>query len=618
MPVARFEMPDGRIARFEVPEGTTPEQAQAQIEAMIAGGEISGQSAPAQKPAPAGGNPQPSPDNGRSESPLPDWLQQADRWAQDNVPGMDALGELAASANRSVTELVDFLGPDSVNAVLELAGSENRVPTLTGALENTGIEGGFMEPGAARDVVQAGGALIPAAAGIAPVQRAAGTVGNSILDLLGAGSSSVATPVREGAQYAAGATREALPSLPQSASTKAKALPLKRQTGDLSTYGYKLDETGNRVVKDKAQRGAGKQGFEKGFVAMVNAAPEAAKGKFRRMVNIVDEGRNNFRKQATERPLDVAGESIVNRFDVVKAANRVAGSRLDDVAKSLKGEPVDVQPAVDSLLGKLDDMGISFDPAEGKMSFSGSDIEGLAGPQRIIKNMLSRMRNTQAPDAYDIHRMKKFIDENVTYGKSQRGLSGKSERIFKELRHDLDGILDSNFPAYDKVNSQYAETRRVLDGLQDVAGKKMDLTGPNADKAVGTLARRLLSNAQSRIPLMDAVDDLDRVAKKYLTQGNDVVPYKAVSRATGKGKPALTMDDLDDDVIGQVMFVDELEKLFGSSARTSLQGDVGKAIDRGIEGGTRGVVVEGARSGLNKIRGINEDNAMKAIKELVR
>ncbi len=27
MPIARFEMPDGRIARFEVPEGTTPEQA---------------------------------------------------------------------------------------------------------------------------------------------------------------------------------------------------------------------------------------------------------------------------------------------------------------------------------------------------------------------------------------------------------------------------------------------------------------------------------------------------------------------------------------------------------------------------------------------------------------
>jgi hypothetical protein len=31
MPIARFEMPDGRIGRFEVPEGTTPEQAQSLI-----------------------------------------------------------------------------------------------------------------------------------------------------------------------------------------------------------------------------------------------------------------------------------------------------------------------------------------------------------------------------------------------------------------------------------------------------------------------------------------------------------------------------------------------------------------------------------------------------------
>lgn len=36
MPIARFQMPDGRIARFEVPEGTSPEQAQSMIEAEAA------------------------------------------------------------------------------------------------------------------------------------------------------------------------------------------------------------------------------------------------------------------------------------------------------------------------------------------------------------------------------------------------------------------------------------------------------------------------------------------------------------------------------------------------------------------------------------------------------
>ena len=36
MPIARFEMPDGRIARFEVPEGTSPEQAQTLMQDYMA------------------------------------------------------------------------------------------------------------------------------------------------------------------------------------------------------------------------------------------------------------------------------------------------------------------------------------------------------------------------------------------------------------------------------------------------------------------------------------------------------------------------------------------------------------------------------------------------------
>jgi hypothetical protein len=39
MPIARFQMPDGRIGRFEVPEGTSPENAQTLIQQHLSGAE---------------------------------------------------------------------------------------------------------------------------------------------------------------------------------------------------------------------------------------------------------------------------------------------------------------------------------------------------------------------------------------------------------------------------------------------------------------------------------------------------------------------------------------------------------------------------------------------------
>jgi len=529
---------------------------------------------------------------------------------------MRVLGELAASANKSVTELVDFFGPGAVNALLSVSGSESRVPTLTGALAPAGIEGGFMEPGRAREAVQAGGALIPAAAGITPVARQIGTVGSSILDLLGAGSSAIARPVAQGGRVAAQVASEFLPSLPPSKAARAAELPLKRATGDVSTFGYRLNQLG-QVVDDPAQKAAAKQGLPEGLITMVRDSPPKARAKMRAMVDIVDSGRKNFRTQAMSRPLDIAGDSIASRVKVVKAANEFAGSRLDSVAKGLKGQQVDVSPAIDGMMSNLDDMGIKFNPADGSLSFSGSDLEGLPGTQRVIKNMLNRLRDTQAPDAYDVHRMKRFIDEQVSYGKSQRGLGGKTERVLKGLRHDLDGLLDAKFPEYNRVNTDYSETIRVLDGLQDVAGQKMDLTGPNADKALGTLSRRLLSNAQSRVPLMDSIAELDEVARRYVTpQGQELVPYRRVAQ-----RARVTLADLDDDIMGQVMFVDELEKIFGTAARTSLQGDVSKAAigaaDLALDGNTS-IARKGLKWADKKLSGRDPEKAIKAFRELLQ
>ena len=52
MPIARFQLPDGRIARFEVPEGTSPEQAQAMISEQLPQMQLPSPSPEAEKAAP--------------------------------------------------------------------------------------------------------------------------------------------------------------------------------------------------------------------------------------------------------------------------------------------------------------------------------------------------------------------------------------------------------------------------------------------------------------------------------------------------------------------------------------------------------------------------------------
>jgi hypothetical protein len=81
--------------------------------------------------------------------------------------------EFAAGVNRSALGLLDFLGPDQINALLEVSGSEKRVPTLSGSeIGKQATTGGFLEEGLARDIVSAAGEVSGAA--IAPQQAIRG------------------------------------------------------------------------------------------------------------------------------------------------------------------------------------------------------------------------------------------------------------------------------------------------------------------------------------------------------------------------------------------------------------------------------------------------------------
>jgi len=355
-----------------------------------------------------------------------------------------------------------------------------------------------------------------------------------------------------------------------------------------------IEDGAGKLKTDPIMKEAVKQGYDEGTVAAVKGASISDKSKMRKMLDIMKKGKENARYAVDNRPANVAGDSLLDRVKAVKQINRQAGSEINKVARSLRGQEVDSTEAIGNFMDSLSEMGVTINKNL-KPRFKNSDVEFNAGAKAAIAGMIKRLSRGKpgaVPDAYEMHRMKLLIDDMVTYGKSGEGIKGKTERVLKKLRADIDNSLDSNFPEYDAVNTTYSETINALDSLQDVAGKKMDLFGPNADKATGTLLRRMMSNAQSRVNLTDAIDILESVNKKH---GN----Y------------------FDDDIKTLMLFTDELDDVFGPVARTSLAGEVSKGVRKAANADIRGAVAEVASSAVEKARGLNQANQFKVMMKLL-
>lgn len=89
------------------------------------------------------------------------------------IPGIPQLAEIAAGANRSIVDTLDFIGPNNINSIFELAGSERRVPTVAEATTDVIPErGAFVGEGLQADVLGAAGEVVPVGVGISAALRA--------------------------------------------------------------------------------------------------------------------------------------------------------------------------------------------------------------------------------------------------------------------------------------------------------------------------------------------------------------------------------------------------------------------------------------------------------------
>lgn len=360
--------------------------------------------------------------------------------------------------------------------------------------------------------------------------------------------------------------------------------------------------SGTQAVPDNQAIDAIKQGWKDGTIASIKAASDKDRQAMTKMLNIFKMGEKREAFRALNRPADILGDTVESRIKFLSDANTQAGKDINRIANNqLRGRTVNFDPAINTFLDDLGTLGVKVElDASGvaKANLQGSDIQGDRQAQRVLNMVLERLSTVKEPDAYGIHTAKRFIDTQVDFGKRSLAnpLTAQAERTLKTLRRNLNETLGESFPDYRSANTKYSDTIQTLDDLQKAAGTQINFDSPNADKALGTAMRKLTSNYGTRANLVDALDQANRTATKYGMK-------------------------IDDDVVNQLIFVNELDRMFGAAAQTSLKGQVAEAMQTGVDiarGGAARRAVELLAEKAEQLRGINKENAVKAMEELLK
>ena len=422
----------------------------------------------------------------------------------------------------------------------------------------------------------------------------------------------VGVPTKIGTDVAGAALKKNLPEMPSTRRQREaeQSMQVPETRANRETARYREVETGfdgpvttseagpvrpnTRIVKDPLQNKAIKVGFDEALMPLIRESSPTDRRNMLESLDIMEKAFKNKAYSMTARTTDVAGNSILQRYKLIKRVNEQAGNSIDGYARrNLKNKKVAFEEPVENFLSSLNDMGVKINP-DLSLDFRGSTIEGLAGSERLLSLIVKRMKSPRKNmSAYEVHQFKRFLDEQLDFGKKPNtadgALSTNVENQIKTLRREMDQVLDNSFPEYKKFNDTYAESINAMQNFQKAIGN-INLTSDNALSAVGTRLRGLDSNAQYRIPLMDSVQELQRLGVKY--GGN-----------------------FDDNVANQVAFTLELDKVFGTRAEASFKGQIAQVAAGMPTRGPVGNEVEFGKLALKQ--GPNTEAQFAAMRELL-
>lgn len=386
----------------------------------------------------------------------------------------------------------------------------------------------------------------------------------------------------------------------------------------------RLDDKGN-IIDDDLGKLAYRQGFDLGDIASVKQANEPTRKEASRMLRMQRAIMADKSKVDEFRPSDAVGDSVMNRFDFVRRKaeglrddlNRIASKELTVSGRKLIGDGdrlkgLDVDPGIveNTVFNELEKLNIEglddilagngapiFDAITEKGFFAGSKIMEDPTSQRIIKSVFRLLKHNPDGhiDALRAHEVKRQIDSLIDFNKkSSKGLTDEGKKFAMSVRRALNDSIREVSPKYAKINDDLSRAITALQGVEDSVGRRIDLFDPNANQAIGTEMRKLLSNYGVRQTLNNSLNVLDDTSKSL--GGSFNTNFRELNR-----------------------FANVLDKRFGSVAENSFKGNIDSALDlnRLRSTSVKDAVLE---KGLGKIAdkfGPNDKKAMDVMQQIL-
>jgi len=545
-----------------------------------------------------------------------------------------------AGFNRAVAGAADFLGPDNVNAILELSGSSHRIPTFTGAV--TEPQGAFSNTGIGQAAGMAGEAAASAAMGqfalkslvkdtFAKSPSTLGQVVNQVANInpvtaggIGAESSlggSAGKAAGDTISPTAGAVGQVIGSVAAPVAMTAASFPFVSTTKGFNFINKLPKLQQDRIAQDiqnnptdtllasYINKGAGsiekdalglralKQDVAPSVVALGTKGSVPDRVAVRDMATIMSKSADNQTYADSHSPYDVVGSNIKRIYDRLWSINKGVAPQVKAEAEKLKGT-INVRDAIDTFVKRLGErkVKITTKVKDGKqthkLNFDDSEFKKGTPPANAIEaafNEVKKLPNEYA--ARSAHSLKSRLRDVVNNETPERGTLGKADRDVKEFIAKINEELNANYPKYARVNKKFSQTADALDLFAESFGK-VNRKAKSLNQIFGARARTLQTNSATAPKLRDTIDNMEEVAKKngFRYKGNINRQATAASQ-----------------IEQQFYGVPESGKVTGKEVIEAARGSQFVQA-KGI--------AEIATKGAKNLAGINQKNAIKSISDL--